>query len=246
MRDKVVVITGAASGIGRRTAALFAEKNATLVVNDINEAKLREVSEELLNLGANVTAIIGDVSKSSDVQGLMTETKERFGKLDVLCNNAGVWWPDKDSDVVHLEEEIWEKIISINLKSVYLCSKFAIPYMVENNGGSIINIASMAGLRGWKNMDAYTASKGGIISLTKSMAIEYGKHQIRVNVICPGSIKTPLTEKAQEKVGYPSTPLGRVGLPEDIGKTILFLASEDSSYLSGCIIPVDGGRSARQ
>ncbi|MBS4214962.1 SDR family NAD(P)-dependent oxidoreductase [Neobacillus rhizophilus] len=246
MKDKVVVITGAASGIGRKTASLFAEKKATVVINDINEALLKEVEQDLLKTGATVTPIIGDVSKNSDVQSMMAETIERHGKLDILCNNAGVWWPDSDNDVVNLEEEIWDKIISINLKSVYLCSKYAIPKMIDNRGGSIINIASMAALRGWKNMDAYTASKGGIVSLTKSMAIEYGKYNIRVNAICPGSIRTPLTEKSQDEVGYPSTPLGRVGLPEDIGKTILFLASDDSAYLTGGILPIDGGRAARQ
>ncbi|WP_216830295.1 SDR family NAD(P)-dependent oxidoreductase [Alkalihalobacterium elongatum] len=246
IKGKVVIITGAASGIGRKTAKLFAERNAKLIINDINEENINQLKEELLNEGATVKAICGDVSNSNVVKGIMKTAIDTYGEINILCNNAGVWWPNQDSNVENLEEDVWDKILSINLKSVFLCTKYAIPHMKEGKGGSIINISSMAALRGWINMDAYTASKGGIISLTKSLAAEYGSYGIRVNAICPGSIKTPLTEKIQLKTGYPKNPLGRVGYPEDIGKLILFLASSDSDFITGGVFPVDGGRSIRQ
>jgi NAD(P)-dependent dehydrogenase (short-subunit alcohol dehydrogenase family) len=248
LKGKVTLITGAARGIGKASAILFSKEGSKIIIADINEIEGQETASEINRNGGIAIFVKADVSKSKDVKILIEDTINKFGKLNILYNNAGVFWSKKDGPVTDIDEEVWDSILKINLYSTYLCSKYAIPKIIESGGGSIINTASSAAVIGVPNCDAYTATKGAIAAMTRSMATEYGKAKVRVNCIVPTHIYTPMFKKNQmnapgfnEDKFLKTFPLGRYGEPEDIANAALFLASEESSFTTGSMIIVDGG-----
>lgn len=246
--NKVAIITGAASGMGRADALLFAQEGAKLVLTDIQEEKLQEVVSEILSSGGEVIGFSQDVSIEETWQKLVAEAVKAFGKIDVLVNNAGI----AETGVI-LEEmpiEYWDRYMAINLTSVFLGTKHVIPVMRQNGGGSIINISSIAGLTGGCGAGPYTASKGGVRLFTKGLAIAYGKANIRVNSIHPGFTETPMTKEFFANEGLhqwfeSQVALPRLGKPEDIAAAALFFASDESSWITGAELAIDGGYSAQ-
>jgi len=245
LEDKVAVITGAASGIGRATALLFAREGARVVVADWDESGGSRIAEEIAEAGGEAVAVRTDVSQAEDVRSLINAAVEGYGRLDVLFNNAGV--EGELAPTADCSLENWDSVIGINLKGVFLGMKYAIPHMVSHGGGTIINNASVAGVVGFAGLPAYCASKGGVIQLTKAAALEYAKAGIRVNAICPGVIATPMVErvigdnKEMKKSFEALEPVGRFGTPEEVARLALFLATEDSSFCTGAPFIVDGG-----
>ena len=240
LKGKTAIITGGAGGIGLAAVRLFRASGAEVIIADIDESAGAEAAAET---GARFVKC--DVSKSKDVRTVIDACS---GKLDVLYNNAGVFWNGRDGKITDIEEGIWEKVIAINLRSVFLFCKYALPLLMKN-GGAIINTASSAGVIGIPDCDAYTATKGAIVQLTKSMAAEYGRYKVRVNCIAPAAIMTPMMRQSnpenstfdEERFLKLRTPLRRYGTPEEIAKVALFLASDDASYLNGAVIVADGG-----
>ncbi|MBR1966468.1 MAG: SDR family oxidoreductase [Lentisphaeria bacterium] len=240
LQGKTAIITGGAGGIGKSAAELFVAEGAKVIIADIDE-----------KAGMETAAAIGavfvkcDVSKSEDVQKVIAACD---GKLDILYNNAGVYLAGRDGRITDVSEDIWEKVIAINLRSVFLFCKYGLPLLMKN-GGSIINTGSSAGMIGIPDCDAYTATKGAIVQLTKSMAAEYGRYDVRVNCISPAAIMTPMMRQSnpenstfdEERFLKLRTPLRRYGTPEEIAKIALFLASDDATYLNGAVIAADGG-----
>jgi len=246
LRDKVAIVTGAGSGIGKATVERFVKEGATVVLADINEESINALEKEYKS---SVLAVCTDVSSQEDVQNLVNGTIDRFGKVDILFSNAGIEFP---STVLDIEPDDWNHVISVNLSSVYLCAKYVLPHMIERGKGSIINTASQLGLVGYPNFAVYNASKGGVINLTRNMALDYAKHNIRVNAICPGPIDTPHIErqvagldKAEQQKVYEDIsnliPLGRLGKAEEIANGVLFLASDEASFVTGTTFVIDGG-----
>lgn len=249
LAQKVAIITGSASGMGQVAAKLFAREGAYVVVTDIatgpGEATARAICDE----GGQAIFIQANVSQEAEVEQMVDTAIKTYGHVDILYNNAGIM-PDNDGSVASLSEDIWDHILNVNLKSVFLCSKYVLPHMVQQGTGSIINIASFVAFMGCTvPQDAYTTSKGGLLSLTKSLAIQYGQHGIRCNAICPGPIETPLlrtlwiSEEARN-LRLNRIPLARFGAPEDIVYLALYLASDESSWTTGSWITVDGGISS--
>ena len=246
---KVVVVTGGALGIGRATALAFAREGANVVVADVNDAAgQRTVAEMPAGRGLFVRA---DVSKAPECQRIVAETVGRFGGLDVLFNNVGIQPQDSYADVEHQTEEMWDRIIDVNLKSYFLMSKYAIPEIRKRGGGAIVNTASVQGLQSMPGVPAYAASKGGVLSLTRQMALDYARENIRVLAVCPGTIDTEMVRAgaAQEPDGVEaalqrygeSHPIGRIGTGQDIANAVLFLASDRASFMTGEYVCVDGG-----
>jgi NAD(P)-dependent dehydrogenase (short-subunit alcohol dehydrogenase family) len=245
LEGKVAIITGGADGIGRASVELFAEEGASVVISDIQDEKGRELERELSQRGMACAYVRADVSKPSDVEALVNEALSRFGRLDALFNNAGIEGQPAPTADTTLEE--FDRIINVNLKGVFFGTKYAIPAMLENGGGSIVNNASVAGLVGFQGVSAYCASKGGVVQLTRASALDYATQGIRVNCLCPGVIDTPMVQRAfeatpemGEQIGQ-MEPIGRMGRPREVAELALFLASERSSFITGAIIPVDGG-----
>ena len=241
---KVAIVTGGASGIGRATALLFAQEGARVVAADWDETKRAGLVEEIRKQGGDCTFVKVDVASPNDVQGMVATAVETYGRLDVLFNNAGV--EGEQAPTADCTLENWDRVININLKGVFLGMKYAIPKMLES-GGVIVNNASIAGLVGFQGIPAYCASKGGVIQLTKTAALEYARQNIRVNVICPGVIWTPMVERfvggnAEMRTALEAMePVGRFGTPEEVARLALFLAGEDSSFCTGAPFVVDGG-----
>lgn len=241
---KVAVITGAGSGIGRASALLFAQEGAKIAVVDYAPAGGQETVKKVRDSGGEAVFIEADVSKAADAERMVKTAVETFGKLDILFNNAGV--AGKHFLVAEYPEDDWDRVLSIDLKSVFLCSKYAIREMLKAGRGVIINTASTAGFVGGVTFLAYAAAKAGIINLTKTMALEYGRKNIRVNCLCPGLVQTPLTERVISVESYrqmflDSQQIARIGEPEDIAPAALYLASDDSSFVTGATLVVDGG-----
>lgn len=254
LEDKVAVITGAASGQGRAAAHLFAEEGARVVLTDISEEGVEEAAREIRDNGGTATALVTDVAREQDVSDMIRAAVDEFGTLDILFNNAGVGYSAADrltmASVVDTPEEDWDSILAINLKGVAMGCKHAIPIMVENGGGAIVNNASINALVGLSGADAYTAAKGGIVALTRVLAVDWGPSGVRVNCICPGGVDTPMIAPAiadEQILNFmrDNTPLGRLARPEETARVALFLASDEASYLNGAVIPVDGGWTAR-
>jgi NAD(P)-dependent dehydrogenase (short-subunit alcohol dehydrogenase family) len=253
---RVAVITGAGSGQGAAAARLFTSEGAAVVVADINEETGKQVTAELTEAGAQAAFARCDVSDAAQVQAMINLATSQFGRLDVLYNNAGLWFSAQgnyrpgitDAPSPLLEENIWDRTLNVNLKGTYLGCKYAIPEMQTAGGGSIINVSSIAALRvGSGASDAYTAAKGGVVTMTRTLAVEHAKYQIRCNVIYPGAIKTPLAgpfTPEYDKAVESHVPLGRWGQPEDVAKMALFLACDDSSWITGQGFVVDGGYTA--
>jgi len=247
---KVAIVTGAGSGIGRATANLFAEEGAKVVVADIEPSLGRETVEEISKKGGTAVQAVVDVSKVNDVRMMIKTCITHFGKIDVLFNNAGIEGPG--GSLWKMKEDDWNRVIDVNLKSIFLGCKYAIPHM-KRTKGSIINTASELGLVGSTSRPTYSASKGGIIALTKSLALQCAPYRIRVNCICPGATETPLLirfvgerqkERKLRKV-IREIPLRRLGKPIDMAYAALYLASEESSFVTGSVLVVDGGSTAQ-
>jgi NAD(P)-dependent dehydrogenase (short-subunit alcohol dehydrogenase family) len=240
------MITGAAKGIGKGCAQALSKQGARIGVVDIDAAAGPQTAEEIGRSGGHAAFLRADVSKADDVQKMFARLMELFGRLDILINNAGYHISKSVEDT---SEEEWDYILSTNLKSVFLCSKYAIPYLRKTRG-TIVNMSSMVGLVGQANAGAYSATKGGIVAMTKGMALDFAKDGIRVNCICPGWVETPLVEDwfsqqadppAAKKYIYGRHPLGRISTPEEVGDAAVFLCSEQSSFITGIALPVDGG-----
>ncbi len=242
---KVAIITGAGSGIGRATALLFAQEGAKVIVADIVDKQGKEAAEAIKKNGGEAVFIHTDVSKTEDVKNVIKEAVTRYGRLNIMYNNAGIEGQMKDT--ANYPEDIFDRIISVNLKGVWLGIKYAIPEMLKGGGGSIISTASVAGLVGFPGLVGYCASKGGVIQITKTAALEYAKQNIRINCIAPGVIATPMVERLVQSVPgmqeglTAAEPVGRTGKPEEIAKAALYLASDDSTFVTGTTLVVDGG-----
>ena len=246
LANKVALITGAASGIGRETALLFAKEGANIVAVDLNDSDGEKIVSEVKSAGGDATYVNADVSKSTDCEKMVNAAEERYGKLNVLFNNAGIM-DSRDDNAQITEEEVWDLTMAINLKGVFLGCKFGIPAMQRAGGGSIINTASFVGLMGAATPQvAYTASKGGVISLTRELAVIHARENIRVNALCPGPLRTELLMKfldteAKKQRRLVHIPMGRFGEAKEMAKAALFLASDESSYTTGAEFVVDGG-----
>ena len=240
LEGKTAIVTGGAQGIGFEGAKLFAAEGARVFIADINAEKGEKAAAEIGGVFVRC-----DVSSAADVENVV----KTAGAVDVLYNNAGIFWTGHDGKITDISEADWDRIIGINLKSVYLFTKYAIPVMMASGGGSIINTGSSAAQIGIPDCDAYTATKGAIVQLTKSLAVEYGRYGVRTNCISPAAIMTPMMRQSnpenssfdEERFLKLRTPLRRYGTPEEIAKIALFLASDESSYLNGTIIVADGG-----
>ena len=246
---KVALITGAGMGIGREAARLFAAEGARVVVADIDERAAGETAAAIAAAGGEALATVGDVALEADVARMIAAGVARFGALHVLYNNAGVLWKDRDRSVLETDERWWDRVMAINLKSVFWVTKHGIPHLRRAGGGSIILMGSVSALAGFtRAQDAYTAAKGGLISLGKSLAIQFAKDRIRCNVIHPGIVDTPLQApylNADLRREFAAgIPLGRIAEPREIASVALFLASDESSYMTGAELVVDGGFTA--
>jgi NAD(P)-dependent dehydrogenase (short-subunit alcohol dehydrogenase family) len=245
LKDKVALITGAGSGIGQQTAILFAREGAQVVIVDVNEKAAREVASSI----KNSLAVQADVSKAADCERMVAEAEKKFGKLNVMFNNAGIMH-GKDDDAVSTSEEVWDLTLDINAKGVFLGCKYGIPALKRAGGGSIINTASFVARMGAATPQvAYTASKGAVLAMTRELAIIHARQNIRVNALCPGPLKTELlmaflNTEAKKQRRLVHIPMGRFGEAEEIAKAALFLASDDSSYVTGTDFLVDGGITA--
>jgi len=243
-KGKVAVITGAGSGIGRASAMAFAKQGAMVMVSDINEEGGEQTVKLIKSFDGLAQFFKCDVSDSDQVKDLMNEVIKVFGRLDYAVNNAGISMrPGLTADI---DEEEWDKVININLKSVWLCMKYEIPRMLEHGGGAIINMSSLAGIRGRGNTAAYAASKHGIIGITKTAALEYAKNGIRINAVCPGLTESGMTSglsqyKELEEKLIQKIPMGHMGLSENIADAVIWLCHETASFMTGQVIVVDGG-----
>ena len=249
LRGKVALITGAGAGMGREAAVLFAEEGARIVVADIDQAAAAETVKKVEAAGGHAVAVAGDVAVEADVQRMIGEGVKKFGALHILYNNAGVLWKDRDRSVLETDNTWWDRVMAINLKSVFWVTKHGIPHLRTAGGGSIIMMGSVSALAGFtRAQDAYTAAKGALISLTKSLAIQFARDNIRCNVIHPGIVDTPLQAPyltdAIRKEFETGIPLGRIAQPREIAYVALFLASDESSFMTGAELVVDGGFTA--
>lgn len=246
-KDKVALVTGGSSGIGRATALAFAKKGAKVVIADWKENQ--ETMDLIKNMGGEAIFVKCDVSKSADVKALIEKTIDTFGRLDFAYNNAGI--EGTSAPTQDCSEENWDKTIDVNLKGIWLCMKHQIPVMLKKGKGSIVNCSSVAGLVGFEGLPAYVASKHGVIGLTKTAALENAKLGIRINAVCPGVIQTPMidrltgNQKEAEEQFTTMEPVGRFGQPEEIACAVMWLCSDEASFVTGIEMPVDGGLVAK-
>jgi NAD(P)-dependent dehydrogenase (short-subunit alcohol dehydrogenase family) len=246
LANKVALITGGGSGIGKASCLLFAKEGAKVVVVDLKKDTAEATAKEI---GGNARAFGADISKANDAEAMVAFAEKSFGRLDIVFNNAGVFHP-KDDSVTNTTEDIWDLVIDINLKGVYLGCKYAIPALLRAGGGSIINTASFVAIVGAAAPQiAYTASKGGVLAMTREIAVEFARKNIRANALCPGPVETPLlaellSDPARRQRRLVHIPMGRFARPEEMANAALFLASDESSYVNGSTFLVDGGITA--
>lgn len=244
LSGRVAIVTGGSRGIGKDTAAAFAKEGATVVITAKDNTRLQSTAKEL-----GIVGFAGDIRKEEDVKTVVKKTFDEFGRIDMLVNNAGIF--PKVEPLHEISEERWNEIIDINLTGQFRFTKSVIPYMMKN-GGCIISIASDAGLKSFENFeaDSYSATKAALIHLTKAWAVEYAKYKIRVNCVCPGIVNTDMTEpylrtEVDRAMAVAEHPIGRIGNTDDVAKAILFFASDDSSWITGAILAVDGGATTK-
>ncbi|HSL12367.1 MAG TPA: SDR family NAD(P)-dependent oxidoreductase [Actinomycetota bacterium] len=248
LEGRVALVTGGTSGIGRATALLFAGEGASVTITGRDEARGAEVVRTIDEAGGDALFVRADVRLATDCDRSVAGTVEAFGRLDVLFNNAGVY---VENDVLGCDEDEWDLQVDTSLKGAYLMSRAALPHLIERGKGAIVNCASGWGLVGGQKGAAYCAAKGGLVLLTKAMALDHGPQGIRVNAVCPGDTETPMEHVDAERKGVTwdeyvawaseGRALGRMGKPEEVARAVLFLASDDSSYVTGAALPVDGG-----
>jgi NAD(P)-dependent dehydrogenase (short-subunit alcohol dehydrogenase family) len=247
LSNRVAMITGAASGIGRGIALRLAEMGAAIAVLDVDEVQGPNTIREIADLGGRALFLHTDVRSRADCQHATQRVLAEYGKIDILCNNAGV---AIRKDVAALTEDEWDLAVDVTLKSVYLLSHEVVPHMIRAGGGSIINTGSGWSLKGGPQAAAYCAAKGGVLNLTRAMAIDYGKHNIRVNCVCPGDVNTAMLQSECQQLGEnpaeflraaADRPLARVGMPDDVANAVLFLAGNMSAWITGAHLVVDGG-----
>jgi len=249
LANKVALITGGGSGIGKASCLLFAREGAKVVVVDLKKETAQATAGEITKAGGQAKAFAADVSKAKDAEGMVKFAEESFGRLDIAFNNAGVFLPDDDS-VTNTTEEVWDKVININLKGVFLGCKYEIPALLRAGGGSIINTASFVAILGAAAPQiAYTSSKGGVLSMTREIAVEFARKNIRVNALCPGPVETPLlnellSDPARRNRRLVHIPPGRFAKAEEMANAALFLASDESSFVNAATFLVDGGITA--
>ena len=246
LAGNTTLITGAGSGMGRLAAQMFAREGAQIVAADVMEGALKETVSLVEADGGSIIGVPADVTSGDSVRDTVQAGVKAFGRLNVLYNNAGIF-PDDDTSVIETDEAVYQRVIDVNLKGVYLCCKYGIPELIKAGGGSVINVASFVALMGCTvPQDAYTASKGAVLSLTRSLAVQYGPQGVRANAICPGPILTPMLESLfpseEERLKRLNRiPLGRFGRAEDIVYAALYLASDESSWTTGTTFVIDGG-----
>jgi NAD(P)-dependent dehydrogenase (short-subunit alcohol dehydrogenase family) len=247
LAGKIALVTGAGSGIGRGIALRLAEMGATVAVLDIDEARGLETQQQISAIAGRAIFVRADVRSRSDCKRAVDQILDELKSIDILCNNAGI---AIRKDVTALTEQDWDLSLDITLKSVYLLSSLVIPHMIQAGGGCVINTGSGWSLKGGPQAAAYCAAKAGVVNLTRAMAIDYGKHNIRVNCVCPGDVDTPMLQSECRQLGEDPTafmraaadrPLARVGTPEDVANAVLFLASPMSAWITGAALVVDGG-----
>lgn len=251
LTDKVAIITGGNSGIGEATAELFSREGARVCITGRNEKRCQEVVARIKKTGGKAIFVLADVRSPDECRKTVQATLEAFDKVDILFNNAGVWFPN---NAVGCSEEEWDLTIDVNLKGTFLMSKFVLPLMIKQGSGVIINNGSGWGIVGGKDAVSYCASKGGVVLMTKAMAIDHAAEGIRVNCLCPGDVKTPMLDDDARMRGMTwdeyhaqavtQRPMGRMGTAEELAKAALFLASDDSTYMTGATLVVDGGGTA--
>jgi NAD(P)-dependent dehydrogenase (short-subunit alcohol dehydrogenase family) len=249
--DRVIVVSGGGSGIGQAAALAFAREGGRVVVFESSRAAARRFEDLIKEQGLEGHSLTVDVGRARDVQRGVAAVTIRFGAIHVLVNNAGV---EHAAPLHETAEEDWDRVLGVNLKGVFLLSRQVLPVMLRAGGGAVVNVGSISGLLGWPASAAYAASKGGVVQLTRQMAVDYGRQNIRVNCVCPGTTRTPLNERLFASEADPGAakaglaaryPLGRFARPEEIAEAILFLASEEASFITGAVLPVDGGYSAK-
>ncbi|MDQ2940959.1 MAG: glucose 1-dehydrogenase [Chloroflexota bacterium] len=247
LADKVAIITGAGSGMGRVAAQMFAAEGAKVVVAEFDAAAGSETVDLVKASGGEASFVRADVSDEADAKAMVAHAVDRFGRVDVLYNNAGVM-PEQDHSVIDTDVPTWDRVMAINVRGVFLACKYAIPRMVEHGSGSVINISSFVALLGCSvPQDAYTASKGAVLSMTRSLAVQFGPQGVRSNAICPGPVETPmlmewlLKDEAARKVRLARNPTGRFGKPEEIVNVAVYLASDESRWTNGAHFVIDGG-----
>ncbi|PSM16376.1 MULTISPECIES: SDR family oxidoreductase [Nitratireductor] len=246
---KIALVTGSGAGIGQATAVRFAAEGAKVVVSDVNETGGAETVELIRKDGGEAIFVKADISSAADVSALIAKTVETYGRLDCACNNAGI--EGKIAPLAEQDEADFDRVLTINAKGVFLCLKAELAQMASNGGGAIVNLASVAGLVGFPGLAPYVASKHAVNGLTKNAALEYGKHGIRVNSICPGGIDTRMLDSLAEQstdgaqtsaeMMDPMHPIGRIGRPEEVAELIVWLCSPRASFMTGANVPVDGG-----
>lgn len=241
--DKVVLVTGAASGMGVYEAKAFAKEGAKVVVADVNAEGAKATAKEIAADGGEAIGSGVDLTNAEQLQSMVDDVLAHFGRIDVLVNNAGVF--DKYATLLDTSDELWDLIYNINIKAVFRLTKLVLPQMIERGHGSIVNIASVAGLIANKGGAAYTSSKHAVIGLTKHLSSTYAKDGIKVNAICPGTIVTPLIKDVIANIPKDNVPMHRFGEPEEVADLALFLASDEAAFMSGAIVPIDGGFTIR-